>query len=692
MQEEAVNRQANRQAPTGAATKLWNDPDKRRAMALSVVLHLLVFLVLMIVGLIPRPEPLPPYIVIDVGTPAFSEESVQAPTAEDPALPAPEPQVASDEIGDPRELAAPQQATTAPEPEPMTAQPPAPAAPPAQAAEAPAEPAEAAEVPAPPLPQPQVAEAAPLDAPLPLAEVPATTLPEIDPVTLTPRPLANPISLPQPQARAEVSEARAVAMQPTANVSEARELTSPQASAAVAESRPLEVPQPSAAVSQATGLAAPNVSASVAEARQLETPGVEAQVAGAVDLSTTGVEAAVSGQTALAPPAVSAQVGSRRDVAVTPQAQVAQVRDVPIPTLRAEVLAPEIQSGAPGDDGRAAGATDVEATVTSPRQPGGNAATAGQTGPLDPLATAEGRGRAAGPDGVGEGTGAPPPPSRPPFSTRRDQPLAVLLDNVGGYPQHGLREASMIVEMPVEGGLTRLMTIYDRNDPARVGPVRSARDYFVQLAERSAAVLVHDGGSPGAMIAISGSGVPTLNAYTSGELFARAGERSAPYNLYTVGTDLRSAVTRMLPGADRIVGGTVFSPNEGARRVNEVQVRYSGAYGSGFRYDATLGAYRWVRDGEPANHPDGQIVLMDAVLVGEITARLQPGDTAGRLYIPLEGGDATLYLRGRAERGTWLISEGNGIRFRTAAGELVDLAPFRTWVMLTPTYDNRSEQ
>ncbi|NLG07676.1 MAG: DUF3048 domain-containing protein [Deinococcales bacterium] len=688
MQEDVVNRNAR----SGALAAFWNDPDKRRAMALSVVLHLLVFLLLLVASLVPRPEPLPAYIVIDVGTPAHAEESVQAPTAEEPALPAPEPQVASTEIGDPRELAAPEQATTAPEEAQVTAQPPAPAAPPAEAAAAPPEPAEAAEVPAPPLPQPQVAEAAPLEEPLPLAEVPATTLPEIDPVALDPRPLADPISIPRPQARAEVSEARAVAMQPSANVSEARELSAPQPSAAVAESRPLEVPQASAAVAQSTGLAAPNATASVAPARQLEAPGVQAQVAGAVDLSSSGVQAAVSGHTPLAPPAVSALVGSRRDVAVTPQAQVAQVRDVPLPTLRAEVLAPAAQAGAPTDDGRATGATDVEATTISPRQPGGNAATAGQTGPLDPLATAAGRGRAAGPDGVGEGTGAPPQPSRPPFSTRREQPLAVLLDNVGGYPQHGLREASMIVEMPVEGGLTRLMTIYDRTDPERVGPVRSARDYFVQLAERSSAVLVHDGGSPGAMIAIGASSVPTLNAYSSGQLFARAGERSAPYNLYSLGTDLRSAVARMLPGDGRIVTGTVFAPGDGARTVSEVQVRYSGAYGSGFRYDSALGAYRWVRDGEPANHPDGQIVLMDAVLVGEITARLQPGDTAGRLYIPLDGGDATLYLRGRAVRGSWLVSDGDGIRFRTADGELVDLAPYRTWVMLTPTYDTRVER
>lgn len=660
-------------------------------MALSVTLHLLFLLLLLIASLIPRPEPLPAYIVIDVGTPAFSEDVTLAPTAEDPALPAPEPQVASSEIGDPRDLAAPAEATTAPEPDTLTAQPPAPAAPPAEAAAAAPEPTEAAEVPEPPLPQPQVAEAAPLHEPLPLAEAPATTLPEIDAVLLDPRPVSDPISLPKPEVQAEVSEARAVAMQPSANVSEARELTPPTPSVAEVESRDLETPQPVATVSATTGLSAPNATVSVSEGRPLEAPGAQVDVSGAVDLSSSGVSAAVSGHTPLAQPTPSAFVGSQREVAVTPQAQVAQVRDVPIPSLRAEVVAADVQSGSPSAEGRATGATDVEASVTSPRQPGGNAAVAGQTGPLDPLATAEGRGRAASPDGVGEGTGAPPQPRRPTLATRRDQPVAVLLDNVGGYPQHGLREASMIVEMPVEGGLTRLMPIYDRNDPARVGPVRSARDYFVELAQRSEAVLVHDGGSPGALIAIGDAQVPTLNAYNRGELFARAGERGAPYNLYSVGTDLRGAVTKLLPGASRTVTSTVYSPDDDAALVDEVNVKYSGAYESGFAFDARLGVYRWVRDGDLASHPDGQSVLMDAVLVGEITARVIPGDTAGRLYIPVDGGDATLYLQGKAVRGSWEAPSGVGLRFRTEGGELVDLAPFRTWVILTPTYDSRLE-
>src|SRR5690606_36519229 len=132
-----------------------------------------------------------------------------------------------------------------------------------------------------------------------------------------------------------------------------------------------ESPAVSAAVSQATGLTAPNATASVAEARQLQSPGVQAQVAGTVDLSTSGVQATVSGNTPLAAPNATAVVGTRREVAIAPQAQVAQVRDIPVPKLRAEVMAPAVQGGAPRDDARVRGSTDADATVLSPRPRGG---------------------------------------------------------------------------------------------------------------------------------------------------------------------------------------------------------------------------------------------------------------------------------------------------------------------------------
>ncbi len=54
--------------------------------------------------------------------------------------------------------------------------------------------------------------------------------------------------------------------------------------------------------------------------------------------------------------------------------------------------------------------------------------------------------------------------------------LIVKIDDVAGArPQRGLNSADVILVEPVEGGLTRLMAVFQSDDPIEVGPVRSAR-------------------------------------------------------------------------------------------------------------------------------------------------------------------------------------------------------------------------
>ena len=50
-------------------------------------------------------------------------------------------------------------------------------------------------------------------------------------------------------------------------------------------------------------------------------------------------------------------------------------------------------------------------------------------------------------------------------------------------PQHGISQASIIYEAPVEGRITRLMALFeDYDDLDVIGPVRSSRDYYVYEA------------------------------------------------------------------------------------------------------------------------------------------------------------------------------------------------------------------
>lgn len=77
------------------------------------------------------------------------------------------------------------------------------------------------------------------------------------------------------------------------------------------------------------------------------------------------------------------------------------------------------------------------------------------------------------------------------------RPVAVMinnLDNTVRKVQTGLSKADIIYETEVEGGLTRLMAIYqDISDLDKIGTVRSARYQYIDLALGHNAVYVHFG-------------------------------------------------------------------------------------------------------------------------------------------------------------------------------------------------------
>ena len=80
------------------------------------------------------------------------------------------------------------------------------------------------------------------------------------------------------------------------------------------------------------------------------------------------------------------------------------------------------------------------------------------------------------------------------FTTRR--PLVVMLDNLySARPQAALSEADVIYEILAEGLITRYMAVFYGDLPELVGPIRSARPYFVEKALEYDPYIVHVGGS-----------------------------------------------------------------------------------------------------------------------------------------------------------------------------------------------------
>ncbi len=134
------------------------------------------------------------------------------------------------------------------------------------------------------------------------------------------------------------------------------------------------------------------------------------------------------------------------------------------------------------------------------------------------------------------------------------RPIIVTINNhPAARPQSGLAAADMFYEMLAEGNVTRLLAVYQSKLPENVGPVRSARSYFVDMAKGFGAFYVAHGYSPEAKSMLSNNVVDNINGMNyDGTLFKRSKERVAPHNSYITAENI-------LNGAEKVGASMNYS-------------------------------------------------------------------------------------------------------------------------------------
>ena len=116
-----------------------------------------------------------------------------------------------------------------------------------------------------------------------------------------------------------------------------------------------------------------------------------------------------------------------------------------------------------------------------------------------------------------------------------DRPIAVMIDNhKEAWPQVGLQKAYMVYEIIVEGGETRLMALFKGAEVEKIGPVRSARHYFLDYAMENDAIYAHFGESPQASSDIKKFNINEIDGIAEdGTTFWRVKDKASPHNAVT---------------------------------------------------------------------------------------------------------------------------------------------------------------
>lgn len=128
---------------------------------------------------------------------------------------------------------------------------------------------------------------------------------------------------------------------------------------------------------------------------------------------------------------------------------------------------------------------------------------------------------------------------------KNKRPFAFMFNNIEfAYPQTGTGRAEILYEILAEGGITRLMGVFDYMKGDKIGSVRSARHYYVDFANEFDAIFVHFGQTHYAIDEIKKLGVDTISglSWEGARAFYRDNSIRAPHNAFASAKGLMQAM------------------------------------------------------------------------------------------------------------------------------------------------------
>ena len=270
--------------------------------------------------------------------------------------------------------------------------------------------------------------------------------------------------------------------------------------------------------------------------------------------------------------------------------------------------------------------------------------------------------------------------------------LFTINNHPAARPQSGLGDADVVYEMLAEGDVTRLLALYQSQIPANIGPIRSARSYFVDIAKGLDAFYVAHGYSPEAKAMLTSGTVDNINGMNyDGTLFQRSSARKAPHNSYMPGENVKAAAEKV--GASLLYEKKVlysFYEEQDSVKIgmaaNEVNMNYNnvGSFNSVYTYDAETQTY--TRTSANTLTTDGltdEPITLSNVLFFEMAHRII--DNEGRRDIDItSGGKAYVAQQGMLREVKWENRDGLLVAVESDGSE-VPLVPGQTWIHFVPT-------
>ena len=265
---------------------------------------------------------------------------------------------------------------------------------------------------------------------------------------------------------------------------------------------------------------------------------------------------------------------------------------------------------------------------------------------------------------------------------------AMIENTVFARPQSGLKEAGVVFEAIAEAGITRFLALFQDNQAPNIGPIRSARPYYVDWAHSFDAPLAHVGGSPDALSKIKSNGVKDLDQFFNSGAYHRVGSREAPHNVYTSIASLNNVekskgwTSSSFTGFERKKEAPAKVPT-----AKTIDLAISGpTYNAHYDYDAANNQYLRSEGGAPHKDAESGAQLAPKVVIALVAPYSLMSDGYHSQYQITGSGEMTVFQDGTVTKGTWARKDGpSQYTFTDAEGHALKLNPGQTWITVVGT-------
>jgi len=270
-------------------------------------------------------------------------------------------------------------------------------------------------------------------------------------------------------------------------------------------------------------------------------------------------------------------------------------------------------------------------------------------------------------------------------------PVAVMIENlVSSRPQAGLSEANLVYEALAEGGITRFMAVYAASGAIpKIGPVRSARSYYLDWAKELNTLYAHIGGSPQSFNLIKQYKILDLDQFFNAQYFWRNKDRPAPHNLYTSSELLAYALRDKQLAKEGNFESWLFKDDKNKETLpteeKNIIIDFSSFnYKVEYKYDLANNEYIRNQAGQAHQDEEGHQIKAKNVIVQYLKTSLVDKERLGMETIG--EGEAIVFQDGQGIKGTWKKeSRESRTEFFDSDGNKIKLNRGTTWIEIVPS-------